>query len=214
MATTIESAPAPAPAPAPTAELSAVLIPLLKGVTYRADDAAHWSALLQLQGRVRDHVAVLGLELMLDEAEGYAFLRSRPEPEDDAAPKLPRLVARRPLSFPVSLLLALLRKKLAEFDAAGADTRLILSREQVVELLRVFLPEGSNEARLIDQVDAHLNRVVDLGFVRRLRGQDGLFEVQRILKAFVDAQWLAEFDARLATYRVQLEGKAGAADEE
>jgi hypothetical protein len=41
----------------PAAELSAVLIPLLKGVSYRADDAAHWSALLQLQGRVRDHVA-------------------------------------------------------------------------------------------------------------------------------------------------------------
>ena len=211
MATTIESAPIPT---LPTAELSAVLIPLLKGVTYRADDAAHWSALLQLQGRVRDHVAVLGLELMLDEAEGYAFLRSRAEPEDEALPKLPRLVARRPLSFPVSLLLALLRKKLAEFDAAGADTRLILSREQVVELLRVFLPEGSNEARLIDQVDAHLNRVVDLGFVRRLRGQDGLFEVQRILKAFVDAQWLGEFEVRLAAYRAQLQGRAEASDEE
>lgn len=198
---------------APSRDLSAVLIPLLKGVTYRADDAAHWNALLQLQGRVRDHVAVLGLELMLDEAEGYAFLRSRPDPEDDAAPKLPRLVARRPLSFAVSLLLALLRKKLAEFDAAGGDTRLILSREQVAELLRVFLPEGSNEARLIDQVDTHLNRIIDLGFVRRLRGQDGMFEVQRILKAYVDAQWLAEFDARLATYRALIEGKGSSADE-
>jgi hypothetical protein len=201
------------------ADLSAVVIPLLKGVTYRADDAAHWSALLQLQGRVRDHVAVLGLELMLDEAEGYAFVRSRPEPEDGAAPRLPRLVARRPLSFPVSLLLALLRKKLAEFDAAGGDTRLILSREQVLELLRVFLPEGSNEARLIDQVDTHLNRIVDLGFVRRLRGQDAMFEVQRILKAFIDAQWLADFDARLAAYRaqlgVQVQAKAvGTRDEE
>jgi len=198
----------------PAAELSAVLIPLLKGVGYRADDAAHWSALLQLQGRVRDHVAVLGLELMVDEAEGYAFLRSRTVPDDDPAAKLPRLVARRPLSFPVSLLLALLRKKLAEFDAAGGDTRLILSREQVAELLRVFMPEGSNEARLIDQVDTHLNRVVELGFVRRLRGQDGMFEVQRILKAFVDAQWLGEFDARLAAYRAQLQGKAEPPDEE
>ena len=197
-----------------SADLSTVLIPLLKGVSYRADDAAHWSALLQLRGRVRDHVSVLGLELMLDEAEGYAFLRSRPEPEDESAPRLPRLVARRPLSFPVSLLLALLRKKLAEFDAAGGDTRLILSREQVAELLRVFLPEGSNEARLIDQVDAHLNRIADLGFVRRLRGAEAMFEVQRILKAFVDAQWLAEFDARLAAYRAQLEGKPGTADEE
>ena len=201
---------------ASAADLSAVLIPLLKGVTYRADDAAHWSALLQLQARVRDHVAVLGLELMLDEAEGHAFLRSRPEPEDESAPRLPRLVARRPLSFAVSLLLALLRKKLAEFDAAGGDTRLILSRDQVVELLRVFMPEGSNEARLIDQVDTQLNRIVDLGFVRRLRGQVGMFEVQRILKAFVDAQWLADFDARLAAYRALIEGKTegeGGSDE-
>ena len=190
-----------------------MLIPLLKGVTYRADDAAHWSALLQLQARVRDHAAVLGLELVLDEAEGYAFLRSRPESDDPAAPKLPRLVARRPLSFGLSLLLALLRKKLAEFDAAGGDTRLILSREQVAEMLRVFLPEGSNEARLIDQVDTQLNRVIELGFARRLRGQDQMIEVQRILKAFVDAQWLAEFDARLAAYRSQLQSTGGSDEE-
>ncbi len=198
----------------PAAELSAVLIPLLRGVSYRTDDAAHWGALLQLQSRVRDHVAVLGLELMFDEAEGYAFLRSRTVPDDDPAARLPRLVARRPLSFPVSLLLALLRKKLAEFDAGGGDTRLILSREQVTELLRVFMPEGSNEARLIDQVDTQLNKVIELGFVRRMRGQDRMFEVQRILKAFVDAQWLGEFEVRLAAYRAQLPGRAEAPDEE
>jgi hypothetical protein len=197
----------------PSADLSSVLVPLLKGVTYRSDDAAHWHALLELQGRVRDHVAVLGLELTLDEAEGYAFLRSRGESDDPAQPKLPRLVARRPLTFQLSLLLALLRKKLAEFDAGGGDTRLIMSREQVVEMLRVFVPEGSNQARLIDQIDAQLNRVVDLGFVRRLRGQEHMFEVQRILKAFVDAQWLAEFDARLAAYRTQMESEQGASDE-
>jgi hypothetical protein len=60
--------------------LSTVLIPLLKGVTYRADDAAHWSALLQLQARVRDHVAVLGLELMVDEAEGLRLPALAPVP--------------------------------------------------------------------------------------------------------------------------------------
>jgi len=204
-----------ATSPAPPADLSVLLITLLKGVIYRDDDERLWGMLLNLQTRVRDYVTVLGLDLVLDEAEGYAFLKSRAESADDeATPKLPRLVARRPLSFPVSLLLALLRKKLAEFDAAGAETRLILSREQVLDLLRVFMPEGSNEARLIDQVDTHLNRIVELGFMRRLRGQDGQFEVQRILKAFVDAQWLAEFDARLAAYRVQLQGAAGGPDEE
>jgi hypothetical protein len=153
---------------------------------------------------VRDYVAVLGLELMLDEAEGYAYLRSIPEDEGPDGPKRPRLVVRRQLSFPVSLLLALLRKKLAEFDARGGDTRLILSRDEIVELIRVFLPEGTNETRLIDQVGTHLNKVADLGFVRRLRGQADTFEVRRILKAFVDAQWLAEFDQRLADYRQHL----------
>ena len=186
--------------------LGALVVPLLKGVLYRDSDAAQWQGLLGLQASVRDYVAVLGLELMLDEAEGFACLRSLPEPDDDAAPRLPRLIVRRPLSFPVSLLLALLRKKLAEFDAVGSDTRLILTREQVAEMIRVFLPEGSNEAKLIDQIDSHLNRIADLGFVRRLRGQDNTIEVQRILKTFVDAQWLAQFDERLAGYRAQLAG--------
>ncbi len=203
----MDEAPRSTSTPAPTeGGLGALVVPLLKGVLYRESDPAQWHALLDLQHGVRDYVAVLGLELMLDEAEGFAYLRSLPEPEDDAAPRLPRLIVRRPLSFPVSLLLALLRKKLAEFDAGGNDTRLILTREQVAEMVRVFLPEGSNEARLIDQIDGHLNKIADLGFVRRLRGQDNTIEVQRILKTFVDAQWLAEFDARLAAYRAQLAG--------
>jgi hypothetical protein len=192
-------------------DLSSLVIPLLKGVLYRDDDASLWSALLDLQARVRDYVAVLNLELVLDEAEGYAFLRSRPTGEDNTASALPRLVPRRPLSFPVSLLLALLRKKLAESDAGGGDTRLILSREQIVELIRVFLPAGSNETKLIDQIETHVNKIVELGFLRRLKpaagkreGQAAAFEVQRILKAFVDAQWLADFDAQLAAYQAQL----------
>ena len=190
-----------------TKDLSALVIILLKGVIYQEADADLWSALLKLQARVRDYVAILGLELVFDEAEGYAFLRSRQESEDDAAPKLPRLVARRPLSFPVSLLLALLRKKLAEFDASGGDTRLVLSRDDLIELVRVFLPESSNEARLIDQIETHVNKIVELGFLRRLKpsaGQSAMFEVRRILKAFVDAQWLAEFDSRLAMYQAHL----------
>ena len=187
-------------------DLSALVIPLLKGVIYQEGDAALWSSLLNLQARVRDYVAVLGLDLVLDEAEGYAFLRAHPESADEGAPRIPRLVARRPLSYPVSLLLALLRKKLAEFDASGGDTRLILSRDDVVELIRVFQPEVSNEARLIDKVDGHLNKITELGFVRRLRGQNNQYEVRRILKAFVDAQWLAEFDAQLAAYGARLAG--------
>jgi len=195
-------------------DLSSLLIPLLKGVIYRGEasksNADQWNDLLALQARVRDYVAVLGLELVLDEAEGYAFLRSHER--DEVSAGMPRLIVRRPLTFPVSLLLALLRKKLAEFDAGGGQEggdRLMLARDEIVELLRVFLPESSNEAQLMDRVDAYINKVVELGFLRRLKtsGQTASFEVRRILKAYVDAQWLAEFDARLAAYREQLAGE-------
>lgn len=197
-------------------ELSQLMVHLLKGVLYRDDDERLWASLLRLQARVREQSAVLLLHLVLDEAEGHAFLKSRPDPdESEGAPRVPRLVARRPLSYPVSLMLALLRKRMAEFDAGGGDTRLVLTRDGIAELMRVFLPDGTNEARLIDQVDATITKVVDLGFLRRLKpaagsAEDrGNYEVRRILKAFVDAQWLVEFDARLEVYRTALAGGAG-----
>ena len=200
----------------PQADLSRLLVILLKSVLYKEDDAKRWSDLLELQNRVRDFVATLGLELTLDEAEGYAFLRSRQDEnkEANASDKnenIPRLITRRQLSFPVSLLLALLRKKLAEFDAIGGDTRLVLTRDNMVELIRLFLPDSSNEAKLVDQVERHINKVVELGFLRRLKssspGSQPSFEVRRIIKAFVDAQWLAEFDSKLESYRQLLSSK-------
>jgi hypothetical protein len=44
-----------------------------------------------------------------------------------------------------------------------------LSRDEIVELVRVFLPDSSNEAKLIDQIETHLNKIVELGFLRRLK---------------------------------------------
>jgi hypothetical protein len=178
-----------------------VLITLFKGVLYQDQAPDLWAGLLQLQPRVRDYVTVVGLELVLDEPEGYAYLRQRAAagPDED---QVPRLVQRRQLGYTISLLLALIRRKLAEHDATGGDTRLILSRSQIVDLVQVFLPSGTNEAKTMDRVEADINRIVELGFLRRLRGHEDQFEVRRILKAFVDAQWLADFEGRLAAYRV------------
>lgn len=194
-------------APERPSDLSLVLIQLFKGPLYRDTHERLWDALVKVRPSVADYVAVLGLQVEVDESEGYAFLRSRPA--NAADDDMPRLVARRSLSFHVSLLVALLRKRLAEFDASSAETRLVLSREQIVETMRVFMPESTNEARVVDNVDTHINKVVELGFLRRLRGDADQFEVRRILKAFVDGQWLHELDLRLDEYLVQL----GRADE-
>ena len=182
-------------------DLSLVLIQLMKGPLYRDTHEKLWGLLLGVRHEVSDYVTVLGLNAVIDEAEGYAYLRSRPS--DDGA-EFPRLVARRALSFHVSVLLALLRKRLAEFDASSADIRLILSRDQMVEMLRLFMPDSTNDARLVDTIDAHINKVTELGFLRRLRDEQDLFEVRRILKAYVDGQWLSQFDARLDEYLTEL----------
>ena len=187
-------------------DLSLVLIQLMKGPVYRDTHERNWAHLLESRHQVSDYVAVLGLNVIIDESEGYAYLRSRPV---DDATEFPRLVARRSLSFHVSVLLALLRKRLAEFDATSAEARLIISRDQLVEMLRLFMPDSSNDARLVDAIDAHINKVVELGFLRRLRDREDLYEVRRILKAYVDGQWLSEFDARLAEYLVELDRAEG-----
>jgi Domain of unknown function (DUF4194) len=186
--------------------LSLAVTQLMKGVLYRDTHDRAWRSLLELRPQAQDFVEVLGLLVIIDEAEGYAYLRQRPADPDDLEP-LPRLIPRRALSFHVSLLLALLRKKLAEFDAQGGDTKLMLTRQQIVEMVRVFLPATSNEARLTDQIDAHINKAVEFGFLRPVKTTEQLYEVRRILKAFVDAQWLTDFEAKLADYAAQLEGE-------
>lgn len=180
-------------------ELSNLVIALFKGVVERDVAPALWQALLLQQSRVRDHVGVLGLELNLDEAEGHAFLRQRQDRADDDN-ELPRLVARRQLSYPVSLILALLRKKLAEFDATGGDTRLVLSSADILEMVRLFLPDTTNQARFQERVDRDIARIVELGFLRVLKGQSDSYEVRRIIRSFVDAQWLSLLNERLAAY--------------
>ncbi|MHA7135281.1 DUF4194 domain-containing protein [Oerskovia turbata] len=192
----------------PSPELSLVVTSLVKGVVYREAGTRTWRDLLALEAQARDFVATLGLEIVIDESEGYAYLRAQPEDEHDGT-FVPRLVARRELSFDVSLLLALLRKRLAQFDSEGGETRLVLTRDEIVDLVRVFLPDSSNEARARDRVEANVRRVVDLGFLRPVPDTPDTYEVRRILKAFVDGQWLADFDARLAEYAAELTSRDG-----
>lgn len=140
--------------------LALVAVSLLKDPIHRNRQPEVWTMPDKLQPQVRDHMAVLGLVLVIDDAEGCAYLRSVEVPEGEVSP-VPRLMARRSLTFPVGLLLALLRKRLAESDSSGDDgTRLILAQEEIVGLVRLFNPDTTNEAKIIDNVERHPNRVV------------------------------------------------------
>lgn len=183
--------------------VSTAAITLMRGVVYRETHEVVWATLQRHGAPVRDHFATIGVDVVVDDNEGYAYLRA----QVDDADELPRLVNRRSLSYPVSLLLVLLRKRMVEWESTSNEPRLILTREQIGEMLALFLADTSNEARQLDQVDATIKKVVDLGFLRALRGQRDTFEVRRILKAYVDAQTLADFAGKLDDYR--LDGSSG-----
>lgn len=184
---------------------SLALVALMRGIVYREEDLRIWQVLLDSQAHIRDYVSLLGLEPIIDEEEGYAYLRQRPSAE--GVDPLPRLVPRRPLTYLQSLVLVLLRKRLAEADTRGGETRVVLKRTEIHDAVKVFLAETANEARLMERIDAQINKIVDLGLLRPLRDKDEHFEIRRILKSFVDAQWLDRFEERLAEYRHVLESK-------
>ena len=178
--------------------VAAAIIRLMQGVVYRESDEDTWITLERLGGGVRDHFATIGIDVVIDDAEGYAYLRSRPTEDGDEA--LPRLVRRRALTYNVSLLLVLLRKRLVEFETTGGEGRLVLSTDQIVEMLRLFQSESTNDARAVDQAETTIKKAAELGFLRQLRGQNDQWEVRRILKAYVDAQTLSDFAAKLREY--------------
>ncbi len=184
-------------------QAASVIIQLLRGVLYNDKQPELWQSMVTFQTAIRAYLAVIGLQLFLDETEGYAFLRQQEEDDDDDSdtPPLPKLVQRRQLSYPVSLLCILLRKKMLEQDASGGATRVILSRSQIVDMVRVFLPQTTNEAKLVEHIDQHIKKVVDYGFLRRLKSDDELYEIRRIIKALVDANWLGSVDEKLTQYQ-------------
>ena len=175
-----------------------LLVFLLKSILYRDKNTDLWIEMLSTQNVVSEYFEEIGLELIIDESEGYAFLNQK---DFDDGEEMPRLVSKRQLSFPVSLLCVLLRKRLIEMDSSGVEMRLILHRDDIVDMMKIFLPESSNQAKVIDRVDTYINKVIDLGFLRRMSSDDGRYEVNRIIKTFVDADWLSEFNEKLEGYK-------------
>ncbi len=190
--------------------ISDAVIPLLRGVVYAGTHVRAWTAVMKMESSVRDYVSAMNLDLHVEPAEGFAYLRRKQGLEDGAL----MLLRRRALSYRVSLMLALLRRRLAELDVQGDQTRLVMSGDELVEMVRTFHPDRSNETKLVDAVEADANKLVEMGFCRRIRGQADQIEVLRVVKAFVDAEWLSEFDTRLAAYAAHATGKDPVVDED
>ena len=178
---------------------SRTLVALFQNVVYKESDREYWETMTTQKNRIEDYVNKIGLTLYVDEMDGYGFLKQRnyTEGEDE----IPRLIPRHQLSYHLSLLLMLLRKQLLEFDSTTGDQRLILTRQQIIERMILFLWDTTNEAKLMEDINRNIDRAENMGFLRRLRGSEDSFEVRRILRGFVNAEHLEQFNERLAEYQ-------------
>jgi len=176
-----------------------VIIKLLQGVIYN-DDKESWDNLIKYHVPIKEYFKVIGIDVLIYETEGFAFLKQKKFDEEQEI-NLPNLIEKRQLSYPVTLLCVLLVEKLIEFDATDGDsTRLIVDKDEIKEMLRIFLPERTNEAKIIDNIDENINKLVKYGFLRKLNDTESKYEVKRILKAKIPAETLQEVKNKLEEY--------------
>ena len=121
--------------------------------------------------------------------------------EMDEEQTLPRLIQQRELSFELSVLLALFRKQLAEHDRSSADLRLVLDERDILQMMKIFLPDTNNEVAQKKEVGGLIEKAIDIGILRRMSHDPRKLEVLRILAALFDASRLNELDQRLEEYK-------------
>jgi Domain of unknown function (DUF4194) len=162
------------------------------------EDGDTWKTLVKEQEEIAEYFWQIGLELMLDEGEGFAFLR---QIEPVGEERVPRLVRRQKLTYDATLLLVCLRDELNRFDIQTADqTRLIRSKRELHELVGGFLRESNNEVRDAKALDAAIESLRSLGFLKALAGDADRFEVRRIIKARFGAGELETVKEKLARH--------------
>jgi len=165
-------------------QFSNILISLLKGIVY--SHSKYWDDLLNNEHDVKNYFSDINLDVIIDKPEGYAYLRQKKDNEENA--ETLRLIEKRQLSYHVSLLCLLLRKHLIENDREGESINAILSKDDIINLMKPFFKTASNEEKEIRQITTAINKVAEEGFLRRMKTEDEQYEIRRIIKAFVDAE--------------------------
>ena len=171
----------------------------MKGVVYEHQKIA-WSNLLSYEADVKKYFATIGLDLFLDKSEGYAFLK---QVEFEEEVNIPRLAEKRQLNFYVSLLCLVLRKYLLENDAQGGTLRAIITQQEIINRVKLFMPSVPDEAKQQDKIITTINKVIDIGFIRKLEDNTDNYEIHRIIKGFVNADEIDSTLKRLESYAAE-----------
>jgi len=182
----------------PILPFTPVFIKLLKGPVEYLEKTA-WEQLLQYQAELTRFLQTLGLVLVLEKDDGYAYLeQSRLDEEDNVA----GWVRRIQLGYEESILLVLLRDMMAEFEVGEASTReLIKKRREIKEYAELFFNEDPSRVKFIRDLDRLIDRVEELDFLEKVDAGDlydeQKYRIKKIIKARVDNELLENFKQQL-----------------
>lgn len=179
---------------------SNILVALLKGIVYSRNEKL-WDKLLKPENEadIKKYFADIYLDVVIDKSEGYAYLKQKAG--EDEEEETPKLIEKRQLNFHVSLLCLLLRKRLIEKDSEGEKA--VLTKDEILNMVKPFYKESTNEANQVRQIESAINRVVDEGFLRKMKTENDQYEINRIIKAFVNADVVKDSLDKLKLYASQ-----------
>jgi len=171
---------------------------LLQGVIEQ-EDGRSWDVLMSNVSQVEQFVARLGLQLVIDESEGLAYLRQfTEEDQPDGYDAIPKLFRSSRLSFGQSVLAVLLREALRQFEEEEThDAKCVVEEGILFESWKSFFPDQSDEVKLQKDLQVTLKKLEELGFVRRFGRDSSNWEVRRILKARLTAEILEHLHDQL-----------------
>ncbi|MBK8393964.1 MAG: DUF4194 domain-containing protein [Leptospiraceae bacterium] len=178
-----------------TLPYAGAVLKLLKGPVNYDLDPKEWEQLSTYQNDIKKYFEKIGLHLVLDSDDGYAYLYQSSGDDDTG---LPRITRRIPLPFDVTLLCVLLREKLAEQTIEDINMANLLKKEDIYEMLTPFYPKAQNEATQHRDFDRLILKIVELGFLRRIeKDKFEFYQIEKIIKVRVRAEELNSIKARL-----------------
>ena len=182
-----------------TKPYSNAIIKLLKG-TIENDDAV-WQDIVVYQSEIQNFVSVIGLELIIEKEDGYAFLQQTKSDGDS----LISLVYRRRLPFEVSVVLIVIRQILEEFDSNPLESQSndkYVSVSDIKDEMELFLPAKYNRVKFMKDLDKYIEKVVDLGFLVKSKSgeMESRYKIHRIIKRKITLDDLVEFKNKLKDY--------------
>ncbi|MEO6003416.1 MAG: DUF4194 domain-containing protein [Opitutus sp.] len=178
---------------------------LLQGPVFE-HEAERWRRMTTSKNDLAGYFSQIGLRLVVDSSEGYAYLEQLP---DEELGDMPRIVKRRQLSLQATVYGFFLRQELDRVlkeDPANLRVRILLSSAR--ELVAEFFPATNNDTGDRQGAMKHLGELADLGFVRKVSepGEEPLFELTRLLRAKFNP---AAADEMLSRIRNHIERRNG-----